>query len=93
MLTNRINNHLLRNNILSEEQKGCCRIYRGCNDQLLVNKLITSLAKKHQRHLCIAWNDYKKAFNSLPHTWIVTVKEIYQVCPTRRPFVEASMIE
>jgi hypothetical protein len=82
VLTNRINNHLLRNNVLPEEQKRCCRMYRRCNDQLLVSKLITSLAKKYQRHLCMAWIDYKKAFESLPHTWIVSVTEMYQTCPT-----------
>jgi hypothetical protein len=68
-------------------------MYRACKDQLLVSKLITSLTKKHQRHLCMAWNDYKKAFDSLPHNWIVTVKEMYQICPTRRQFMEASMKE
>jgi len=93
VLTNSINNHLLRNNILPEEQKGCCRMYRGCQDQLLMSKLITSLAKKHQRHLCMAWIDYKKAFDSLPHTWIVTVMEMYQICPTIRQFMEESMKE
>jgi hypothetical protein len=41
----------------------------------------------------MAQNDYKKAFDSLPHTWIVTVKEMYQICPTRRQFVEALMKE
>jgi len=41
----------------------------------------------------MAWIDYKKAFDSLPHTWIVTVMEMYQICPTIRQFVEASIIE
>ena len=40
------------------------RIYK---DQLLAGKMITSLAKKHQRHLCMAQIDYKKAFDSLSH--------------------------
>jgi len=46
VLTNRLNNHLLRNNILPDEQKGCCRMYRGCKDQLLVSKLITSFSQE-----------------------------------------------
>jgi len=52
---------------------------RGCEDQLLVSKMIISLVNKHQRHLCMAWSDFKKAFESLPHTWIVTVIEVYQI--------------
>jgi len=63
-LTNRIYNHLLSNSILPEEQKGCHIMSRGCEDQLLVfffilffylvSKMMTSLAKKHHRHLCMA---------------------------------------
>jgi hypothetical protein len=30
----------------------------------------------------MAWIDCKRAFDSLPHTWIVTVMETYQICPT-----------
>jgi hypothetical protein len=41
----------------------------------------------------MAWIDYKKAFDSLPHTWIVTVIEMYQICPTIRKFMEALMKE
>ena len=41
----------------------------------------------------MAWTDYKKAFDSLTHTWIVTVMEMYQICPTIRQFVEASIKE
>jgi hypothetical protein len=75
-LTNRIYNHLLRHNYFSE-QKVCHRMLRGCTDQLLVSKMITSLVKKHQRHLGMAWIYYKKVSDRLPHTWIVTVMEKY----------------
>jgi hypothetical protein len=85
-MTDRI---LLGNSILPEEQKGCHRMCRGCVDQLLVSKMIPSLAKKHQRHLRVAGIDYRKAFDSLPHTWIFTVMDVYQISPTIRRFVEA----
>jgi len=39
----------------------------------------------------MTWIDNKKAFDSLPHTWIVTVMEMYRICPTIRKFVEALM--
>jgi len=87
VLTNRIYNHLLRNSILPEEQKGCCRMSRVYKDQLLVSKMITSLAKKRQRHLCMAWTDYMKASDSLSQTWIDTVTEMYRIFPTIRQFV------
>jgi hypothetical protein len=37
----------------------------------------------------MAWADYKKAFDSLCHTWIITAMEMYRICPTVRRFVEA----
>ena len=92
-LTNSTYNHLLRNNILPKEQKGCHRISREYKDLLLVSKIMLSLVKKHQRHLCRASIDYQKAFDSLPHIRIVTVMEMYQICPTVGRFMEASMKE
>jgi hypothetical protein len=41
----------------------------------------------------MAWTDYKKAFDSLTHTWILTVMKMNQICPTIRQFMEASMKE
>jgi len=52
---------------------------RGREDQLLVSKMIISLVNRHPRHLCTAWIDFKKAFENLTHTWIVTVIEMYQI--------------
>ena len=37
--------------------------------------------------------DYKKASDSLPHTWVVTAMEMYCVCPAVRRFVDVLMKE
>ena len=29
----------------------------------------------------MAWIDYKKAFDSVPHSWIIEAMEIYKICP------------
>jgi hypothetical protein len=50
-LTNRICNHLLKNSILPEDQKGRHGMPKGCRNQLLVRKMIMSFARKHLRHL------------------------------------------
>jgi len=44
-----------------------------------VSKMIISLVNRHPRHLCTAWIDFKKAFENLTHTWIVTVIEMYRI--------------
>ena len=78
-IANRIYNHLTINKKISTQQKGYCKSSMGCKDQLLISKLITALAKKKQRNLSVAWIDYQKAFDSVPHTWIIDVMKIYKI--------------
>ncbi|KAL1448229.1 hypothetical protein WDU94_006605 [Cyamophila willieti] len=91
VLSNRIYKHLEENNILPIEQKGCRRKAQGCKDQLLISKFITENAKKKKKNLSVAWIDYMKAYDSLPHTWIIKTLEIYKICPTIIDFMKVSM--
>lgn len=90
-LANRIYNHLLENGILLDVQKACRKASRGCKDQLLVSKMIVSIAKKRLKNLCMAWIDYKKAFYSIPHTCILEVINIYRVYSNILRFIETAM--
>lgn len=68
-----------RNNLLPAEQKGCKRGNYGCKDQIIINKTILKEMKTKKRKLSTAWIDYKKAFDSVPYSWIEkSVK--YTVC-------------
>ena len=64
-------NHLNQNNIIPEEQKGGIADCYGCIDQLIINSMVLDDCKKRNKHLSIAWIDYKKAFDSIPHTWLI----------------------
>jgi len=55
-------------NLIPKEQKGCCRGSKGCKDQLLISKSILQRCKRRKKNLCIAWIDYQKAFDSVPHS-------------------------
>ena len=68
------------NAILPQEQKGCKRNSYGCKDQLLINRMILENCCKSNRNLSTAWIDYKKAFDSVPHDWILKAIEIYKFC-------------
>ena len=92
VITNRVYEYLLRNKILPPEQKGCIKSTRGCKDQLLLNMAITQSAKKEKKNLSMAWIDYRKAFDSVPHSWIIEVMEIFKVCPSINKFVADSML-
>ena len=49
----------------------------GCKDQLLIDNT----------KLTIAWIDYKKAFHSVPHSWIKKILELFKISPVLRNFL------
>ena len=66
--------HLEENKLLPEEQKGSRRKCQGmkrstCDRQMHIVKL---QEKKGKFNLSMAWVDYKKAYNVVPHSWIIT---------------------
>ena len=47
----------------------------------MINKLILENCKKRKRNLTCAWIDYKKAFDSIPHEWILRSLELFKASP------------
>ena len=82
---------LEKNKILPVEQKGCRRKGRGKKDQLLIDKTILEDSKHNHKNLVMAWVDYKKAFDLVPHSWIIESLKLAQVAPNVIDFVERSM--
>ena len=70
--------HINIYNIIPEEQKGCVPGKQGTIDQLMVDKMILNNAKSSKRNLSTAWIDYKKAFDSIPHDWLIKSLEIHK---------------
>ena len=73
MFAESIYKHLDDQNLLPDEQKGCRKHSRGTKDQLLIDKAITKDARMKCRNLNMAWVDYKKAYDMVPHSWILEV--------------------
>ena len=61
-------NYLEREKILPEEQKGCKSGSRGTKDQLLIDKIVLKDCKKRHNNLSMAWIDYTKAYDFVPHS-------------------------
>lgn len=80
--------HLVNGQYLEEEQKGCIRNRMGTKDQLLINKTVLEDCKRRARNLSMAWIDYRKAFDSVPHTWILRCLELYNVGESLVRFLE-----
>ena len=81
ILTDRTYSHLEQNDLFPLEQTGCRRGSYGCKDQLMINKMILENCKKRKRNLSCARIDYKKAFDSVPHEWILRSLELFKVSP------------
>lgn len=75
----KINKHITMNNIMCENQKGCRQDSRGCKEQLIIDHVICAQAKKRNKNISVAWVDYSKAYDSVPHSWLL---EILHIDPT-----------
>ena len=82
---------LIESGLSPDEQKGCKRGSYDCKDQLLINKMILENCHNRNTNLSIAWIDYKKAFDSIPHSWIAKYLETFKISPVLRNFLSHSM--
>ena len=71
IITEFIMDHCIVNNLVTEEQAAGRLGSWGCADQLLINKMVSDEVIKNRRNLITVWLDYKKAFDSVPHSWII----------------------
>ena len=78
-------------NILPEEQKGCRRRSRGTKDQLLIDKAILRDCKRRHKNLAMAWVDYRKEYDLVPHSWILECMSIFGIAENVTEFIKRSM--
>ena len=83
--------YLEAENLLPEEQKGCRRKSRGTKDQLLIDKTVLKDSKRRHTNLAMAWIDYKKAYDYIPHSWISECLELVGIAENVISFLQRSM--
>lgn len=72
IIVEKLYRHLERNGLLvNDEQKGCRKGSRGTKDQLLVDKTVVKNCRRKLTNLSMAWIDYKKTFDMVPHSWVL----------------------
>jgi len=76
---------------IADEQKGGKKATYGTKDQLLLNKAILESCRKGYKNLSTAWIDYKKAYDSIPHSWIVESLRLHGVSENIIKFIETTM--
>ncbi len=91
MIAEEIYGFLEREKILPDEQKGCRKGSRGTKDQLLIDKTVLKDCKRRKTNLAMAWIDYKKAYDMVPHSWIIECLETFGIAENVRTFMSDSM--
>ena len=91
VITDRLYNHLENESIMTPEQRGGNKDCYGCKDQLMINNAILKTCKAKKKNVSTAWIDYKKAFDSVPHSWILRCLQMYKIHPVLIEFIEQSM--
>ena len=87
IITEKISHHFEVYNLISEEQAGGRKNTYGVKEQLLLNKTILENCRNRQTNLHMAWIDYKKAYDSVPHSWIIECLKLYKVNPSIINFI------
>ncbi|KAL0878572.1 hypothetical protein ABMA27_003656 [Loxostege sticticalis] len=82
--------HLDENNILAEEQKGCRKYSKGCKEQLTIDAIVMREAFRKRKNIHTMFIDYQKAFDSVPHTWLFYVLNLYKIHPTIVTFLKSA---
>ena len=65
--------------LLPEEQKRCMKGSRGTNDLLYIDRAVIKEVKPRNKNLAMAWIDYKKAYDMVPHSWIIECLDLFGV--------------
>ena len=91
IFSEKLYDHLLCNKLLPDEQKGCWKKSRGTKDQLLIDKEILREAKLKKKCLSMAWIDYRRAYDLVPHSWILEMMSIVKVAENVKGLIRESM--
>ena len=91
ILSDCLYNHLHSQGLLPTEQKGISRGSRGAKSQLLVDKMIMKEAKQRHKNLQMLWLDYKKAYDSVPHSWILECLRLLRAHQSLCHFLKQAM--
>ena len=91
VIADQIYAHLDQEKLLPEDQKGCRKGSRGTNDLLYVDRGVIKEVKSRNKNLAMAWIDYKKAYDMVPHSWIIECLDLFGVAENIKCFLVNSM--
>jgi hypothetical protein len=87
-----VDQHARRNNILPPEQIALQKRVWGCTHALILDQTVVADAQyQKQRPISLAWIDYAKAFDSVPHDYINWILRVVKIPKPIRTFVSSLM--
>ena len=91
VIAEKMYNYLEQEKILPEEQKGCRRGSRGTKGQLLLDKTVLKDCRERHTNLSMAWINYRKTYDLVPHIWVNEYMEMSGIAENLRTFLQKSM--
>ena len=91
VITDQIYGYLDQQTLLPEEQKGCRKRSRGNNHLLYIDRAVIREVKSRKKNLAMAWIDYKKAYDMVPHPWIKECLDLFGVAENIKTLLVNSM--
>ena len=77
--------------MLPAEQEECRKSSRGINDLPYIDRAVIKEGKSRNKNLAMAWIDYKKAFDMVPHSWIIECLDLFGVAENIKSLLVNSM--
>lgn len=77
IISERVWKHREMHHIFPTEQRGS----RECKELITIDAIITQNSIKKQRNLSVAYIDYRKAFDNIPHSYLLEVLKLYGIHP------------
>ena len=77
--------------VVGEEQKGCRKGPRDTNDLLYIDRAVIKEVKSRNKNLAMAWIDYKKAYDMVPHSRIIEWLDLFGVVENIKSLLVNSM--
>ena len=89
IIADKIQDHM--DGYMHQAQKGIGGGSRGSKHQLLIDQAVAKDSRSRRTNLAMAWIDYKKAYDSIPHSWILECLRLYKINPRLVAFIRQSM--
>ena len=83
--------HIDQEKLLQEEQKECRKVSRGTNDLPYIDRAVITEVKSRNKNLAMAWIGYKKAYDLVPHSWIIECLHLFGVAENIKSLLVNSM--